>query len=77
VRQGVDPNVTVVLLEDMAAVTGVVIAGACMGIAHFHGSAYPDAIGSFLIAGLLGVVASFIIKTNISALVGKSVDIFC
>lgn len=73
VRQGVDPNVTVVLLEDMAAVLGVGIAGACMGVAQIYGSSYPDAIGSFLIGGLLGVVASFIISTNISALVGKSI----
>ena len=62
---------SVVLLEDMAAVTGVVVAGLCMTAAQYTGSPLPDAIGSMFIGGILGVVASFVIYTNTSALVGK------
>ena len=44
-----------------------------MGLSlHFH-SHIPDAIGSILIGGLLGSVASFMIYTNSGALVGRSI----
>ena len=33
-----DPCVNVVLLEDLAAVLGVVVAGSCMSLAHYTGS---------------------------------------
>lgn len=68
-----DPLVNVVLLEDIAAVIGVVIAGSCMGLSSYLNSSIPDAIGSILIGGLLGSVAMFIISTNAAALVGRSI----
>ena len=71
VREGVDPNVTVVLLEDMAAVLGVGVAGVCMALTQYYASSIPDALGSCIIGGILGTVASFVIYTNTSALVGK------
>lgn len=37
VIQGYKPSVNVVLLEDLAAVLGVIIAGSCMTITHFTG----------------------------------------
>lgn len=73
VWSGWDPCVNVVLLEDLAAVVGVVIAGGCMGLSHYTGSHVPDAIGSLAIGGLLGSVASFMIYTNSGALVGRSI----
>ncbi|KAK7486958.1 hypothetical protein BaRGS_00021774 [Batillaria attramentaria] len=75
VRQGVDPNVSVVMLEDMAAVVGVVVAGTCMALSQYMGSTIPDSLGSFIIGGILGTVASFIIITNTDALVGKSIPV--
>ena len=71
VVRGNDPNVSVVLLEDMAAVTGVTIAATCLGVSHFTGSPFADSLGSIMIGGLLGVVATFIITTNTHALVGR------
>jgi len=68
-----DPSVNVVLLEDLAAVLGVGVAGVCMGLTSFYGSHIPDAVGSIIIGGLLGGVASFIIYTNVAALVGRSI----
>lgn len=73
VFRGRDPSVNVVLLEDAAAVVGVVIAASCITLSHYTGSSVPDAVGSLLIGSLLGGVASFIIYTNTLALVGKSI----
>lgn len=71
VFRGQDPSVNVVLLEDMAAVLGVVVAASCMALTAAYDSHVPDAVGSIIIGGLLGVVASFIIYTNVAALVGR------
>jgi len=73
VWSGWDPCVNVVLLEDLAAVAGVVIAAGCMGLSQYSGSHIPDAIGSLAIGGLLASVASFMIYTNSGALVGRSI----
>lgn len=70
-----DPSVNVVLLEDLAAVVGVLIAGTCMGLTCYFDTHIYDAAGSLLIGGLLGVVASFIIYTNSGALVGRSIPL--
>ncbi|XP_041973150.1 zinc transporter 9 [Aricia agestis] len=68
-----DPSVNVVLFEDTAAVAGVVVAASCMAIAQYTGNPLPDAIGSILVGTLLGGVASFIILSNVGALVGRSI----
>ena len=70
VFRGYDPCVNVVLLEDTAAVLGVVIAAASMRLSQQYGSHIPDAIGSIIIGGLLGTVATFMITTNSNLLVG-------
>lgn len=66
----------VVLLEDLAAVLGVAVCSTCMGLTHIYGSHIPDAVGSLLVGGLLGGVASFIIYSNVAGLVGRSVFVF-
>ncbi|XP_072941776.1 proton-coupled zinc antiporter SLC30A9, mitochondrial [Epargyreus clarus] len=68
-----DPSVNVVLLEDTAAVAGVIVAASCMAISQYTGNPLPDAIGSLLVGTLLGGVASFIILSNVGALVGRSI----
>ena len=73
VIRGTDPSVNVVLLEDMAAVVGVVIAATSMGLTTYFNTHIYDSIGSIAIGSLLGVVASFIIYTNSGALVGRSI----
>ncbi len=70
---GYDPCVNVVLLEDLAAVLGVAIAGAAMGLSSHLNSHVPDAVGSIAIGALLGSVASFMIYSNAAALVGRSI----
>lgn len=59
------------LTEDAAAVTSVAVAATCMGLTSFTGLPVFDAVGSLLVGGILGAVASFIIYTNAAALVGK------
>ncbi|KAI8797910.1 proton-coupled zinc antiporter SLC30A9, mitochondrial-like [Biomphalaria glabrata] len=71
--RGIDPNVNVVLLEDLAAVLGVGIAGVCIGITAVTGSPFADAMGSALIGTLLGSVAAFIVHQNTHQLVGRSI----
>ncbi|XP_014241145.1 zinc transporter 9 isoform X2 [Cimex lectularius] len=73
VFRGQDPSVNVVLFEDIAAVLGVGVAACCMALTSVYQSHVPDAIGSLIIGGLLGTVASFIIYTNVAALVGRSI----
>jgi len=44
-----------------------------MTYTHFTGSLIADSVGSLLIGGVMGGVASFIIYTNTVALVGRSI----
>ncbi|XP_075167111.1 solute carrier family 30 member 9 [Haematobia irritans] len=73
VLTGKDPCVNVVLTEDAAAVASVAVAASCMGLSTITGSHIYDAVGSLLVGTILGAVASFIIYTNVAALVGKSI----
>uniref|UniRef100_A0A914UKJ5 Zinc transporter 9 n=1 Tax=Plectus sambesii TaxID=2011161 RepID=A0A914UKJ5_9BILA len=72
VMAGRDPSMNVVLLEDVAAITGVGIALLCVSMSSYLQSPIPDAVGSILIGGLLGCVAVFIIRSNTTHLVGQS-----
>lgn len=70
-----DPFGVAVLLEDSAAVTGVLIAlGAVVATKVTH-NPYWDAIGSLTIGALLGLVAVFLIWKNSKLLVGQAIPI--
>lgn len=73
VAQNSDPGVIVVMLEDVASVLGIGIAASCMALSDHYGTHIFDACGSLAIGALLGMVASFIIKKNTVALVGRSI----
>ncbi|XP_076071167.1 proton-coupled zinc antiporter SLC30A9, mitochondrial-like [Mytilus galloprovincialis] len=75
VWRGYDPNTTVVLLEDLAAVSGVVIASGCIGLTWYTGNPLYDSVGSIVIGGLLAAVAGVIIKTNSAALLIRSIPL--
>uniref|UniRef100_A0A0K0FZL6 Zinc transporter 9 (inferred by orthology to a human protein) n=1 Tax=Strongyloides venezuelensis TaxID=75913 RepID=A0A0K0FZL6_STRVS len=72
IKTSADPSLNVVLLEDTAAVTGVLIALSSITLSQFLNSPIPDCVGSILIGSLLGTVATFIIRTNAHHLVGRS-----
>jgi len=72
-RNGPDPMGVAVLLEDAAAVFGVLIAASCIGLFILTGNPVWDAIGSLLISALLGAVAIFLVVRNRKALLGQNV----
>ncbi|KAL2077703.1 hypothetical protein ACEWY4_027207 [Coilia grayii] len=74
VMQSRDPSTNVVLLEDAAAVFGVIMAAGCMGLTSLTGSPYYDSIGSLGVGTLLGAVSAFLIYTNTEALLGRSIQ---
>lgn len=69
-----DPTLRAVFLEDAAALVGVLIAVAGLGLHQLTGSPVPDAVGSILIGLLLAVVALMLINRNRRFLVGQEVD---
>ena len=73
-KEGPDPMAVAVLLEDAAAVFGVTIAAASIGLFMVTGNPIWDAIGSITIALLLGAVAIFLVIKNRKALLGQSVN---
>ena len=73
VKEGPDPMAVAVLLEDAAAVFGVMMASTCIGLFVLTGNPIWDAIGSILIAILLGAVAIFLVIKNRKALLGQAI----
>uniref|UniRef100_A0AAQ5X4X8 Proton-coupled zinc antiporter SLC30A9, mitochondrial n=1 Tax=Amphiprion ocellaris TaxID=80972 RepID=A0AAQ5X4X8_AMPOC len=74
VMQSRDPSTNVVLLEDAAAVLGVILAAGCMGLTSLTGNPYYDSLGSLGVGTLLGAVSAFLIYTNTEALLGRSIQ---
>ncbi|CAB1439411.1 unnamed protein product [Pleuronectes platessa] len=74
VMQSRDPSTNVVLLEDAAAVIGVIMAASCMGLTSLTGNPLYDSCGSLCVGTLLGAVSTFLIYTNTEALLGRSIQ---
>jgi len=72
VRRSRDPNVKMVLLEDTAALAGIVIAGAGLGLHQLTGASAWDAGASVLIGVMLMVVALAIARDSRQLLVGAA-----
>jgi zinc transporter 9 len=72
-RRGPDPMAVAVLLEDAAAVIGVILASICIGLFVLTGNPVWDAVASIIIALLLGMVAVFLVIKNRESLLSQSV----
>jgi cation diffusion facilitator family transporter len=71
IRRAKNPELPVVLLEDTAALTGLVLALAGVGIATATGEPVWDGIGTLAIGVLLLVVAAILIVETKSLLLGE------
>ena len=72
VRHSKSPELPVVLLEDLGALLGLVIALLGVGLAIITGDARFDAIGSIAIGGLLCVIAVVLAIEMKSLLIGEA-----
>src|SRR5690606_3190360 len=72
-RRTPDTTVKAVVLEDCAALAGLVLAAAGLGLTEVTGSAVYDGIASVLIGVLLLVVAAVLAAANVSFLIGQSI----
>jgi cation diffusion facilitator family transporter len=64
-------TITAVFLEDSAAIVGLMLAGAGLGLAQLTGSPVWDGVASIAIGMLLLIVAATLARSNLSLLVGR------
>lgn len=76
IRHAKSPELPVVLLEDLAALVGLTVALACIGLTAVTGDPRFDAAGSLLIGVLLGAVAMLLAAEMKSLLIGESASRF-
>jgi cation diffusion facilitator family transporter len=72
IRRAKAPELPVVLLEDFAALVGLVIALVCVGLAVATGNGVWDGVGSMAIGALLTFVAVVLAVETKSMLIGES-----
>jgi zinc transporter 9 len=73
VREGADPATVAILLEDGAAVFGLLVAAGGIGLTYATGSPLWDALGSIVVGAVLGLVALYLVRQNRELLLGRAV----
>ncbi len=73
-RKSKDPSVFAILMEDLAAILGLLIALAGVILGQLFKNRYFDGVASILIGTLLIAVATFLIWKTKGLLVGEGVD---
>jgi cation diffusion facilitator family transporter len=69
-----DPTTFTVLLEDTAALLGLLVAFAGIFLGHLLNNSYLDGVASIVIGIILGAVAVFLAYESRSLLIGEGVD---
>jgi cation diffusion facilitator family transporter len=72
IRHTKNPELSVVLLEDLGALVGLAIAGLSVGLAVWTGDPRFDAAGSIAIGALLGAIAFVLAVEMKSLLIGEA-----
>jgi cation diffusion facilitator family transporter len=72
IRRARAPELPVVILEDFAALIGLIVALVCVGLAVITGNGVWDGVGSAVIGVLLAVVACVLAVETKSMLIGES-----
>lgn len=72
IRASTDPSVTTVASEDTAAIMGLLLAAAGLGLHQITGSSWWEGVSSALIAALLIVVAGALGRDSQSLLIGEA-----
>jgi cation diffusion facilitator family transporter len=75
IRDPDDPTVKSVVVEDSAALVGLVLAGAGVGLHQLTGSEFWDGLASLGIGALLVLAAFSLAQTNKGLLIGKQADV--
>lgn len=73
VRESADPATVAILLEDGAAVLGLVVATLGILLTYTTGNPMWDAIGSIIVGAVLGLVAYYLVRENRELLLGRAV----
>ncbi|GAA4850661.1 cation diffusion facilitator family transporter [Saccharopolyspora rosea] len=73
-RTSDDPTVKTVLLEDSAALVGLLLAFAGLGLHQLTGSSTWDGVASLAIGALLAAVAYTMARANLGLLIGQQAD---
>jgi zinc transporter 9 len=73
VRERADPATVAILLEDGAAVLGLMIATIGIVMAYVTGNPIWDTAGSLVIGVILGAVAFYLVRENRELLLGRAV----
>lgn len=71
-RDSKDPSLFTILLEDVAAISGLLIAFVGILLAHLYGNPYSDGVASLVIGVLLACVAAFIAIEVKALLIGEA-----
>jgi cation diffusion facilitator family transporter len=74
IRRAKAPELPAILLEDMAALTGLFLAAVGIGLAVITGREFWDGVGSIAIGALLACVAVILAVETKSLLIGESAD---
>ncbi len=74
VRRGKDPTLFVVLFEDSAAMLGLTVALAGVGLTHWTGLPWFDGIASIIIGCILGGTAVWLAYETKGLLIGESAN---